>query len=249
MQNMLKSKVFWSASIIAAVLIFLAGINLDKNYKSEVKILFTPKSQIAATNIGRIIQDAKEIFLLREKNAEIKTDRKSDIVRVSAKGTSRIETGAQASKAARGIAAEMSRYYNIKSDLDIRIIDGPVTKQGADVFSGKWILIALILGLASGIFIDFFQSVNFSSRKTTYAEFVKPSIFEAPKESERKFETAPGRKAAAPENLPIDEEFVLPVKKSEEKKEEELEAAVKKAYEATPEEVKERLNKLLRGEM
>lgn len=275
MQNMLKSKTFWFTSIIAAAVIFLAGINSDKIYKSEVKILFVPKSEMAALNISRIIRDAEEIFPLKIKNAEIETSEESDIASVFAEGESRLETEARTFNAARGIAVEMSRYYDIRKDLNIRIISDPDAKQKMDFFSIGWMLFGIVGGFIAGVLIwlmrNLKQSMSFDQNyykiliifKDVFSKFKSPlnakfrsfapmmrneisrdKVFqESVMEIEKETDVSIGKKASAPDNLPIGDGFILPVKKSENIEESEP------RHEATPEEVKERLNKLLRGEM
>ncbi|HEX7586407.1 MAG TPA: hypothetical protein VF390_02130 [Patescibacteria group bacterium] len=58
---MLKSKYFWLLAILVAAVVFSIGINNQKIYQSEIKILILPKSAILAGNIDQIIENAKEI--------------------------------------------------------------------------------------------------------------------------------------------------------------------------------------------
>lgn len=303
MEKILKSKIFWLALILAAAVVFLVGINLDRNFKAEVDVLILPKSDSAVRNISQIMGNAKEIprslsfyDKLLERNEDIEDEAaglpdykrkavwnsKNKIEQIGSSGIVKIEvfdpSQWQAEILSRQVATDvavvMSKYYNVKTDLDVRIIDGPIIGYAPRRSIAAWIGISLLVGLAAGFLLSLISSVlskaeikrkfqvrfPFRERKPFVISEEKAGIPKGVFEAEKKEEPAfvitkkekpvigATKKAAAPSNLPVGEEFIFeaPKIKPEEEKPEEKKTAYR---EATPEEVKERLNKLLRGEM
>lgn len=195
----------------------------------------------------------------------------SGIVRVSALSGDQSQAEIVSQKTAHDTIAVMSRYYDTANDLDMRVIDGPIVFSANENKISTWIFLSALLGIAAGMVAYLFYSlVKAITPKTILA---KPAIFgrekQTPlfektaikkeglpkKDSKNIFapaEEAPyfalGKKAGAPENLPIGDTFSFTGDKknteSEIIKEEE-----KKSHEATAEEVRARLNKLLSGGM
>src|SRR3990172_5038247 len=61
MGKMLKSKPFWLVAMLIAAVIFAVGINRNKVYQSEIRMLIIPKNEVTANNIDQITENAKEI--------------------------------------------------------------------------------------------------------------------------------------------------------------------------------------------
>jgi hypothetical protein len=155
----------------------------------------------------------------------------------------------------------LSRYYNVKTDINLRIVDGPITSvQAQGLF---WILLlSLSLGFAASFVIyyvfsgwdKYLRSRGLAPKPLRKAVSGKEII-----EVETYMEQAPKaivgaeRKAEAPPNLPTEEDAYMPYLVEEEFYPELLrkESKEKKAHigEPTEEELKERLNQLLRGEL
>lgn len=195
----------------------------------------------------------------------------SGIVRFSALSDDQSQAEILSQKVAADTIAVMSRYYDAQNDLDMRVIDGPLVYTFNQNKTSVRILLSILLGIAAGMIVYLFSDLaKVAAPKTILA---KPAIFgqgkqgflweknsiekkELAKETLEKviasLEETPyfavSKKAGAPENLPIAKDFQI---KTEEKPEEiemvEAEEKIQKTHEATAEEVRERLNKLLGG--
>lgn len=314
--------------IMLALTIFLVSFLLllekYKRYNSEISIIFVPKSEIAAQDAERVIGNMEilptEMFFYDRMAlydeaigdkissfSDIKAERekKSSIIKISALSKNRDDSALLAKTATTNLFNILGFYYDIKKDVDFRIVEGPVT---ATVIT-SWVY-PLVFGLLSGLLsllilnfifkrtsgsprnkkegreklssIKFFEVSKEAKIKSEPTEEVyeikaKPSIISAPSE----------KKSPAPENLPsapeeltfIDEDYFRnniikgakaepektpePAKEDIIKSTEEIEKAksiVDQALgkeqkpedfhrEPTKEELKKRLNQLLRGEL
>lgn len=300
--------------MIAVLVIFVALININRTYKSEVDLMLVSRNEATAKNMDRIIEDAKIIPLsvsfydvIVSKDFEdiaeelpnykreaywrkkIKTERVdgSSIIRITIFDEDQITADDMSQEAALSMAEILSRYYNINTELDSRIVNGPMVSYGMRNNVFILILESLLGGL---IFVFSVLAVNFilgilgiggdlkKNRKSGLVRELpkiskeaemgpisfdkKPADFKKiEKQAEDQdayiqknaFPQSLGRKSSAPENLPVADESIFqgagiePVKTEEIKKEKtEEKIAVR---EATPEEVKERLNRLLRGDL
>jgi hypothetical protein len=291
--------------ISAFVVIFIALINLNRTYKSEVEIMLIARNEATAKNMDRILEDAREIALTlsfydrmvengiedpveelpgykRQAywNDKVRTEKVdgSNMVRITIFDKDQLIADEISQQAALSTAETLSQYYDIKTELDTRIADGPTISYGSknNVFilllQSIWgsALFVLVVALVNGLleFAGFgtktgkkeSQVMKYSipqirkiieEKPITFDK--KPTDFKIPQQKNIEVEkTAPiietGKKSAAPENLPIADEsmFQSVAPKTEPKKEEQL-AEKPIIREATPEEVKERLNKLLSG--
>jgi capsular polysaccharide biosynthesis protein len=285
MKNIIRTKSYWIVSILATAVIFAAISKLNNAYESEVDILVLAKSPQTLSAISQITADAQTIPLslsfynkLLENNPEIKDasaglsdfqrkafwDKKirtkiinrSGVVRIEISDPDRSQAEIIASRTVRDLSKVFSRYYNIKTDLDIRIIDGPITAIGKKYDARTALPISLGIALLA-VYISFalasaiekttFRAVNKAEKISILEQKIKPEfpvssqeyqIVPKPKAKEdiKKEESSTrtlDKKAAAPSNLPIAE---ANFKES-------------KSKAPTPEEVKERLNKLLSGKI
>jgi len=326
MAYFIKSKFFWATFIVVAVVVFLIGVNNDKKYSSETDILVLPKSEKASRDLDVITGNIREIalslpfyerLLLSDKNIEdqarsfsehnrkkewnsqIRIERQegSGVVKIIASDDSRLQASLISHQTAKNIARQMSRYYDIRKELEIRIIDGPIVGPKSGSFSFALVLWSLVLGVLAGMaayLIDEeisgkrFEKRHFPEFKLAFPSFsteknpldakseadhgdvkekeetreekpvkkAEPEREEPKKETEQAPRTA-ARKAAAPENLPIGSEFVMSsLKRAEktqhekmmkEREQEQQQASIPKTHEATEEEIRRRLNKLLGG--
>lgn len=330
-KEILRNKFFWIASAVAAAVIFAVAVSAHRTYRAETAVLFLPKSENATRNIDQIIANAGQIPLalsfydkLLEKNpdiedaaaelskagrkefwnAKIETARigKSGILRLGVSGADEAEAEMLGRKATSDLLVVMSNYYNVKTDLDIRIVDGPIVSRGTEMDKTLWLLLSSVFGVAGVLAaVRLFAFLNRIDAerlarvpeekqaepevetpelpKVSFAEtrmekkegaVEKKDIFDFNAEAEsvlvqpkkKGISVAEEKKAAAPSNLPVsEEEFAFGIQPEtaapEEKKEEikSLEEMIADAVaadttrEATPEEVKARLNKLLKGDM
>jgi len=326
MRDILKSKIFWTFSAAFAMIIFVVVINSGRTYKVEVDILLLPKNETMVRNISQIIENVRQIPLslsfynkiiennsdiedaafelpdAKRKqfwNAQIETSQigKSGLIKIAIFNASPLQTEMISRQAISSLSVATSQYYNIKTDLDMRIVDGPIVSQVARINIPLWIFISLVAGIFLGLVI-FLGSNLFSKKfaqdavmpssmprpfmfpdfpmsqvkeKKAEIDFGTQNIFDFKIEDEAAIASAPikkkevpmaqEKKASAPSNLPIAEEefvFALPMEVEQPMvKEEEVETFVAEkktepvdtTREATLEEVKARLNKLLGGDI
>ncbi|MFZ2193010.1 MAG: hypothetical protein WAV31_02100 [Candidatus Moraniibacteriota bacterium] len=298
------------AALVLFVVILLFNINNNSVYESETKVLFLPKNELVSQEIDAVIANFEQIISslafcdrLAEENDSFEDvqdlpnykrkeacNTKLEVSQLGKSATVSIKNFDKDSILVRelnddtvnNLIAVTGKYYNIKSDLELRIIDGPIIRSG--VLQNIFYIILQSLLWAVIIFVCIFFLIPFIFIKkekkirqipsTDFAEkipFKKTAapIFSIPEE-ENYFSTknffkasfsGAGKKASTPVNLPISDDEVpdifrekismnkveIPV---EEKMIPEKDTQEKEyiSHEATPEEVKERLNKLLRGE-
>lgn len=153
-------------------------------------------------------------------------------------------------KVANDLSVVLGKYYNAETDLAVRFIDGPIVYQVSGADLTQLIFFSALVGILFGII--FYFLVKLISREKAPAENLNKFAFGKEKTpySPETIEEIPeevysfDKKAEAPANLPTAEEiseetpkyFPLESEKSG------------TAREATPDEVRERLNKLLRGD-
>jgi len=298
MEKIKQLKFYVFLYIIAILAVFMALINLNRTYKSQVDVMLISRSEAMAKNMDRIVEDAREIPLAlsfynrivaegfddaaeelpdykreaywKEKIRTEKVDG-SSIIRIAIFEKDQIVAEDLSQQAALSTADELARYYNIKTELDTRIVNGPIVSYGLRenviVLFLKSLFGGLILVIAVYLINRFLEVLGIGSKRKKMAvaglahkilkvskEEVKPISFDKkPIDDKKAVSISLGKKAVAPFNLPIADESIFqaentaPVKTEEAKKEETIEAPI--IREATPEEVKERLNRLLQGDL
>jgi len=333
MQKILQSKIFLSFFIITFTIGLLISLNSFLSFQSQVNIVLVPKSITTAKNADKIQANTAEIITslnfydqildsenisteltLGRKPAERKSDwqkritvkksKNSNILSIFTYDSNRNKAQVLSQKVARNISDTMSRYYNIKTELEIRIIDGVVSEKNWISSSLiPWIL-SLIFAFISGLVaflafnsielaskpnINIFSKNYFNKKKTIYIPEEEPYIFpnkedfpeiieedirenlelfpleeiDLIKEDRKSVETknTNSKKMSAPANLPIADSSSFSFKEEDthsvDDSQEEVLEILEKAksieesgvHEATPKEVKERLNKLLKGKL
>jgi len=184
----------------------------------------------------------------------------SGVVRVKVSDSNSLQAEIISRQTAGDIITVMSRYYDTNNDLDMRLIDGPIVFLANQGKTSILVVLSILLGIVAGAAAYLFSSlVKTAAPKTILA---KPAIFSQekmtePKKEEPKIFTAPieelpyftlNKKAGAPENLPIGSDFSFST--DEKNIEPEISGGkTMKTHEATAEEVRDRLNKLLSGGM
>lgn len=309
MERIKQLKLYVFLYAIAVLAVFVALINLNRTYKSQVDLMLISRNEATAKNMDKIVEDAKTIPLtlsfynrivdagfkdLAEElpdykreafwKEKIRTERVdgSSIIRITIFEKDQIAAEDLSQQAALSTANELGRYYNIKTELDSRIINGPIVSYGLkkngfililESFLGGLIfvfavyLINHILGyfgtgarikkvVPAGLAYKISEASREEAKPISFdkkpADDKKAAVKEMPSEK-KAVSISSGRKAAAPFNLPIADDSIFqgvasePVKKEEIKKQETAENPI--IREATPEEVKERLNRLLRGDL
>lgn len=180
-------------AIVFSVAFFLLGAQKFKTYRSDVTILVIPKSELAAKqkdqlldNIikipkslafyDRLLQDNPSfVDTSAEETAEKRKQIWNEMISIERadKASSTIlfsvltkdEAGADviASKTVRTIFDVTSAYYNIKDDVDLRIIDGPITKTAPT----KWPSILFFSVLLGSLLTFLMESIIKMEKKTS----------------------------------------------------------------------------------
>ena len=324
------------AGLVLSIMFFLLLNSAFKTHTAKIEILFTAKSETAALQSDQIFNNLMELpktlnfyDRLLKNNSDVRDIAKGEkplqrkriwnnliTIRKIGKDSSMFEISITtkreadakylAQKTARNLFDMASGYYDVKKDIDLRIVDGPILRT--NFFAGfVWVLVlSLIFGFAVAFVLqNFFKGsraifassrqifaeknwFDFSKKETESSEEEKKyleSLYaleqaelplgfqEKKKESKKKIKkdnsdfqeikeltksiepdrypnfrevpkSSQPKKAAAPENLPIAEGYSFNQPATETKPEE------KKEYtEPAEEQLKERLNKLLRGEI
>lgn len=306
--------------ILSTAVIYFALANFYKTYQSEMDVLIVPQNEKTAVMHQYVLENAARLPLTvsffdkltrdtinienpvegltpTEKKAywnsklETKILKDSGIVKFRAFDKDLDQAENIATVSATSDVFALSAYYNIKEDVQMRIIDGPITKNVGAFISLKVIVLSLTFGAILSIImflaIPFIQSRisppdeafytkalpkdTFASKKETLESNLEymEEVYAVPAKKEEIIKSEPlpeetpetlsyEKKATAPENLPIADASImsmfgatkngmgykLPEKVSETGQKEEKPAVYR---EATTEEVKERLNRLLGG--
>ncbi|MFZ2975112.1 MAG: hypothetical protein WA055_00600 [Candidatus Moraniibacteriota bacterium] len=265
MKEIFKSKKFYILFVFAVAFVFLALINLGQAYQSQRDLLVIFKSEKAAINASIILENLR---LLSNPNEQIKVERigGSSILKFTAKNKTLYTAETLSSQAVKNFISTIGVYYDIRNDIDIRIINGSKTKSS---FAGSYsyaffasLLVGFFLALILNYFLFLFEQ---SQPKEKIKTNLTWSYKEAPKDEvkqvamkiekvkkpisvEEEYIPIFSKKAVAPDNLPVAEEMpVFEQSQKEEPKKEETKTPL--IHEATAEEVKERLNRLLSGKL
>lgn len=269
---------FIALAIILAVTFFLLLLGNFKYYKSEISILFIPKSERFAVHTPYILENLARFprtlaFYERisednegladqfagqskdnkkemwNKMLSIKKDDGSSIIKISITAKNKNQPQVIAEKTARALIDTASFYYNIKTDADFRIIE----KSDTISFLKYWhwlVLISIILGTSAALALNSLFSALIRVIKNKKNQFQLPRSAEKqmPKTFSEKIQTF-SKRSVAPENLPTAQlKETAPEDIMPEESHYEYEEA-EKYSEPTEKELKERLNQLLRGEL
>ena len=326
------------AGIILTVTFFLFFLDAQKTYTSSVEILVIPKSPIVSNNEDEVLNNLQQLpKLLSFYQAELKNNpdiidstagesmdqRKaqwdnmvdverpnpnSSILQLSVTAKQQSDSEILVQKTTRTLLDTASQYYNVKTDVDFRIIDGPITKPN---ISGLWWILplSLLLGISIACLIEmvvvsmekrFKQSrvlkddrqipepeikaqpaEEKNAEKSYLSELYKTEEYDVPfsfdqyKENEENDSTAPAQEldeinkhlqksaypnfpempastnaptASAPDNLPVADGFDFPNISTPEALQQKPQAKDPHS-EPSEEELKKRLNQLLKGEL
>jgi capsular polysaccharide biosynthesis protein len=303
---------FVAIAIVLSVVSFSILLDNFKSYRSEVSVILIPKSEKAALDSEHIIQnlkffptelsfydklirdnsDIEDIYsgLSDNKRKELwnnslhaKREKNSSIIEISVTRNNQEDAENISQAAAFTLFNTASFYYNIKDDVDFRIIDGPIVHSSV----GNWpllIALSLLMGIVASFIVNLFsyhlsyyflrrkERIKFQSEMKVFEkkpEFEQPMKKEAVKipELETPLDKTFEKKSSAPENLPfVDEDYfqnniIKANGFSIEESEVEEESIPEKITEDQPvpaadfhrepteEELKKRLNQLLRGEL
>lgn len=266
-KNLFKSKLFLAASILVFVAVFLTGIASQKGFEAETEVMAVPKSLAVSQNMGRILGDMDRIMhtlsfyddvlgqtgmadpatglsdVQRKDfwNSVLHTRKSenSDIILIKYFASDGLQARSMSLQSAKSLAYEMSRSYNIKTELDVRIIDGPIVYGSYGNLSLSYLFLrSLVVGLIGGVLavLLFFL---YEKTLVAYEENRFRWIHEKKEGSEGAVSEDSLFKEAAERPIVEDIEYVFPPK--EEPKKTELEKMPRETPEKkTEEEIKEK---------
>jgi capsular polysaccharide biosynthesis protein len=268
MKKISQSKFYILLFIAAAIIFFAVLYNIEKTSKVETDVLVIPRSDMTSKNIDQITASMIEIpkslsfynAVISEKSDILKDDlsglpdyqRKdrwgsmiqaekidgSSIIRISVFDSNPSRAESLSRQSALELAKSMSRFYNIKTELDVRIIDGPIAKTGTRDNVLIIVSESVLLALAALILI-------FTLNKAFEL------IFPARKKEAIRFVESPlqvSHESAATSAFSLDQKKVKDLEAAAEEVASNKPKTKTMAREATAEEAKERLSRLLRGE-
>jgi hypothetical protein len=288
--------------VLFSASVFFVWLDNSRSYRSEISIFFAPKSDVAAWQseqiIGNLItyptklsfyeqmikddENIEDFLIGKNKETKIKvwnekleSDRElsSSIVVIKYSDSNKEKAEIINRQSVYTLFGIMSRFYDVKEDIDLRIIEGPIVKKqftnwpwaiigsigGGIVFVVLVQSIASILGIIQQKIISERKLINSVRENLEVAQ--RQSLEKVQKEVvDEKFNDhfhfpevrMAVKKSAAPDNLPVMEEG-----EKAEDFDQEIEVEKNKVprlyeesdLEPTEEERRERLNRLLRGEM
>lgn len=278
-KRLFASPYFFALGIVLSLTFGLLMLGNFRAFKSDISILIIPKNESASFQAGQIMENLTDIthrlsfydrvlFDNRDiqdpfvglgkdqrkekwnESFEIKRLAESTTLNISVFNKDKFEANRIARQMALTLSEVASRFYDIRTELEFRIIEGPISSPY--VRDWPWLIASSVLAgfVLSFIVLAIFNSTAGKVRgkvieKVSERDYFSPSASKtfAPKNL---FREAPIRRASAPSNLPIAEE--------EAEKPVEIFASLEKDIpeekgEPTDEEYRERLNKLLRGEI
>jgi hypothetical protein len=171
------------AGVVLSCTFFLILLDLNKSYVSTMTILVIPKSEIVSNNQRQVIANIQQLpttlsfyEILLKNNSDIRdfatgnskdakkknwnkiisvklSDKNSSVIDISIKSKSQNDSELLVQKTTRTLFDTASKYYNIKNDVDFRIIEGSITKS--DLSAIWWILpLGLLLGFSIAIVLQ-----------------------------------------------------------------------------------------------
>jgi capsular polysaccharide biosynthesis protein len=204
-------RVFMAGIILSAVF-FLFFINISRTYTSSITIIVNAKSEITALQAEQIVGNLAELpktlafyDRLLKYNPNVRdiaegksqTERKevwnsmlsvkkvgknSSLLKISITTRQASDSYQLAQKTVRTLFDASATYYNIQSDLDLRIVDGPISYSNVAGWYG-----ILPLSIILGFLIAFFIQRVLSRSKETFAFrrniFGKNNLFNFKKET------------------------------------------------------------------
>ena len=310
MRKVFNLKSFWLISAATLVAVFVLSVNLSRVYEAKTDILIIPKSAVAVENANQIIENMQNLpttltFFNRmaEENADVANDTlaelpdykkkiywnselnvsrvgNSGILQITARDKDRYRAEVLSSQTTKTLLGSVGLYYDIRNNLDVRIIDPTVTDYSAGTFNYMifseillGVLVIIFLAFSAGIaifekeknlqielpnFLSNYENIFSLSRlkKEDAAPVLEKNDVAKSVPLEKEWTLGAEEKpytdfvnrtkvASAPANLPIaeDETFLEVPQELPEKNKMPL------THEATDEEVKARLNKLLSGKL
>lgn len=153
---------FFIVALAIAVGVYIALADSGK-YISKLDILLLPKNEKTAIQIDKI---RGNIFVIFEKTSEledvtVKIEENNTLINIESKKYDRSEAMGISKKASQEIINIASKYYSVKSDLDLRIVKGDIQKNKNNIFI--IIFLSAILGGIISFIVQFIVDIVESS--------------------------------------------------------------------------------------
>lgn len=185
-------------AVFLAALLFWAFLNAFKTSKATVTILVIPQSQQAAFAEKNIVKNISELPTtlafydrLLQTNPDLrdvaagkspnerkfawnkmllveKMQRNSSFIKISALAANPQDAKLLANKAVRNLFDQTNFYYNIKTDIDLRIADGPIAEE---VYPNRFLIFFMstvfggLLAFAAGVLAGRIENLIVASRE------------------------------------------------------------------------------------
>lgn len=157
MKDIFKIKAFWVVFAVTTLVIFVAFFNLNETYVSRTEIMVIPRSAAAVQNSDQIISNlailpdslyfynrlveddpalavpqiqelpAVKKLAFWDSRLAVKRLGGSGVLEITAIDPNRARAESVSVQTARELIATAGIYYNVQTDIDLRIIDGPIT--------------------------------------------------------------------------------------------------------------------------
>ncbi len=172
-RGIFKLKTFWLTLLFATAVIFFALLNFNRGYEAQTDIIVIAKNTSSAKNLNLIIENLK-IIAKKKTDAKVERIAEGGILRISAFDKNYNEAGDISSRATHNLIASIGFYYDIKNDIDIRIIDGPIIKEITQGSRAILWIESLLFGFVL-VFSSFFVSLYFFGEKSEFISAIYKS--------------------------------------------------------------------------
>lgn len=211
---------FFLAGIVLTVAFFLVFISSFKTYTASITILINAKSEIAVSQekqmIGNMLEFPRLLSFydrLLKYNPDVrdvaenkspsqrkdfwndmlsvkKVGRDSSLIKISITTQQKNDAEQLVQKTARTLFDTAGLYYNIKNDVDLRIVDGSISKR--NIFQYWWMLpLSLVVGFLVTIFLQkmIARSIDIFTKKESFLK--NKNLFDFNTPTDKKNPTSP----------------------------------------------------------
>lgn len=247
---------------IIFIVLSLWQINTSKTWESHGQFIILGKGEAEKNTINQITENIL-FFPYKIANVQLNRIGNSGIIEITARGNDKSSSEYLLEDSFRSIFLTISKIYNIKTALNLRVIEKEKAHSDVLYTIKKAFLLKIIVSLLiSFLLLTLARKVrsnkNISNTIKSNKVFQKTSTQEKKTESPKESKNKPQKTNIAPENLPLAGDEIekmfgavsngrgYKIEYSSKKQAEEDKPIKEELIkEASPEEVKERLNKLL----
>lgn len=154
---------------------YLLLVDNSREYWAKVNILVSPKNTKTAIHLDKVREN---IFVITEKNnllekeVSIKKNNADSLIEIQVSGKSEAKTSSLMEKSARDLLDSISRYYDVKNDLNLEIVsqEAQVKIANKGLILLESVAIGLILSFLVQLLLDLMEKtiLLLVSRKKIY---------------------------------------------------------------------------------